>query len=30
MKDSIELVYTNGYKRYYYSIFVGFMIDYKE
>lgn len=29
-KKSIELVYADGYKRGYYPILAGFIVDYKE
>lgn len=29
-KDGIKLIYTNSYKRYYHSVLVGFIVDYKE
>lgn len=30
MKNSIELIFANRYKRCYYLILVGFIVDYKE
>lgn len=30
IEDSIEMVYVNDYKRRYYPILAGFMVDYKE
>ena len=29
-KESIELVYANSYKRYYYLLLAGFIVDYEE
>lgn len=29
-KDSIKFLYVDGYKKYYYLILTGFIVDYKE